>query len=231
MVGGLAAGRGTGSGRGRALGADRPRVTITTKQMAPADASADALMAQLDASLERLGTDYVDLHQCHRADPDTPMEETVWAMSDMVTAGKATYWGTSEWNADEIRHAIDIAERHHLHKPVTEQSQYNLLERKTVEREYARLTADYGYGNTIWSPLASGLLTGKYRKSSRPDSGRLIDNKMYSHRYGAGGEIEGVAGDTYSAGKLGEYTIAEDGTVLLGPPTVFDADNIDDFDF
>ena len=84
--------------------------------------------------LDRLQADFVDVFYCHRADPDTPMEETVWAMSDMVTAGKATYWGTSEWNADEIRHAIEIAERHHLHKPVTEQSQYNLLERDKVER-------------------------------------------------------------------------------------------------
>jgi aryl-alcohol dehydrogenase-like predicted oxidoreductase len=83
-------------------------------------------------------------------------------MSDMVTQGKALYWGTSEWSADEIRHAIDVADRHHLHKPVTEQSQYNLLERTRVEHEYARLHADTGYGNTIWSPLASGLLTGKY---------------------------------------------------------------------
>jgi aryl-alcohol dehydrogenase-like predicted oxidoreductase len=91
-------------------------------------------------------------------------------MSDMVTAGKALYWGTSEWSADEIRHAIEIAERHHLHKPVTEQSQYNLLERSKVEREYARLHADTGYGNTIWSPLASGLLTGKYSDGIPDDS-------------------------------------------------------------
>jgi aryl-alcohol dehydrogenase-like predicted oxidoreductase len=87
----------------------------------------------------------------------------VWAMSDIITAGKARYWGTSEWAADEIRGAIEIAERHHLHKPVTEQPQYNLLERHRVEQEYARLFAETGYGATIWSPLASGLLTGKYR--------------------------------------------------------------------
>jgi voltage-dependent potassium channel beta subunit len=121
------------------------------------------LMQGIDGSLERFGLDYVDVVYCHRADPHTPMEETVWAMSDMVSQGKALYWGTSEWTADEIRHAIDIAERHHLHKPVTEQSQYNLLERRKVEDEYERLYADTGYGNTIWSPLASGLLTGKYR--------------------------------------------------------------------
>jgi voltage-dependent potassium channel beta subunit len=128
------------------------------------------LMQAIDASLERFGLDFVDVVYCHRSDPDTPMEETVWAMSDMITAGKALYWGTSEWAADEIRHAIDIAERHHLHAPVTEQSQYNILERQKVESEYARLYAETGYGNTIWSPLASGLLTGKYRNGIPEDS-------------------------------------------------------------
>jgi voltage-dependent potassium channel beta subunit len=120
------------------------------------------LMQAIDGSLDRFNLDFVDIVYCHRADPDTPMEETVWAMSDMVSQGKALYWGTSEWTADEIRNAIDIADRHHLHAPVTEQSQYNLLERDRVEDEYARLYAETGYGNTIWSPLASGLLTGKY---------------------------------------------------------------------
>ena len=128
------------------------------------------LMQAIDGSLDHFGLDFVDVVYCHRADPDTPMEETVWAMSDMVSQGKALYWGTSEWTADEIRHAIDIAERHHLHKPVTEQSQYNLLERTKVEDEYARLHAETGYGNTIWSPLASGLLTGKYRDGIPEDS-------------------------------------------------------------
>ena len=128
------------------------------------------LMQAIDGSLERLGLDFVDVVYCHRSDPDTPIEETVWAMSEMVSQGKALYWGTSEWSADEIRHAIEIAERHHLHKPVTEQSQYNLLERDKVEHEYARLYADTGYGNTIWSPLASGLLTGKYKDGIPEDS-------------------------------------------------------------
>jgi voltage-dependent potassium channel beta subunit len=121
------------------------------------------LMQAIDGSLERFAHDFVDVLYCHRPDPNTPIEETVWAMHDIVTAGKALYWGTSEWSAEEIRSAIDIAERHHLHKPVTEQSQYNLLDRRKVEKEYARLVSETGYGNTIWSPLASGLLTGKYR--------------------------------------------------------------------
>jgi voltage-dependent potassium channel beta subunit len=129
------------------------------------------LMQAIDGSLERFGLDFVDVVYCHRSDPHTPIEETVWAMSDMVSQGKALYWGTSEWSADEIRHAIDIADRHHLHKPVTEQSQYNLLERAPVEVEYKRLFEDTGYGNTIWSPLASGLLTGKY-KDGIPEGSR-----------------------------------------------------------
>ena len=120
------------------------------------------LLSAIDGSLKRMGLDYVDLVYCHRADPNTPIEETVWAMSDMITRGKALYWGTSEWTADEIRAAWQIAERHHLHKPVVEQPQYNMLERKRVEREYARLYDDIGLGLTIWSPLASGVLTGKY---------------------------------------------------------------------
>jgi voltage-dependent potassium channel beta subunit len=128
------------------------------------------LMHAIDGSLERLGEDFVDILYCHRSDPDTPLEETVFAMSEIVSSGKALYWGTSEWSAEEIRGAIEIAERHHLHKPVTEQSQYNLLERKKVEREYARINADFGYGNTIWSPLASGLLTGKYKDGIPEDS-------------------------------------------------------------
>ena len=120
------------------------------------------LMHAIDGSLERFGLDFVDIVFCHRADPETPIEETAWAMSDMVSAGKALYWGTSEWAADEIRAAWEIAERHHLHRPVVEQPQYNLLWRERVEREYARLYEDIGLGLTTWSPLGSGLLTGKY---------------------------------------------------------------------
>jgi voltage-dependent potassium channel beta subunit len=120
------------------------------------------LLHAIDGCLDRLGLDFVDLLFCHRADPDTPIEETVWAMSDIVSSGKALYWGTSEWSADEIRAAWDIADRHHLHKPVMEQPQYNLFHRDRVEHEYRRLYEDIGIGTTIWSPLASGLLTGKY---------------------------------------------------------------------
>lgn len=120
------------------------------------------LLHAIDGSLERFDLEFVDLVFCHRPDPDTPIEETVRAMSDIVDAGKALYWGTSEWSADEIRAAFEIAERHHLRKPVMEQPQYHLLHRSRVEQEYARLYEDYGLGTTTWSPLASGLLTGKY---------------------------------------------------------------------
>jgi len=141
------------------------------------------LMEAVDGSLERFGLDFVDVLYCHRADPDTPIEETVWAMHDIITSGRAHYWGTSEWAADEIRAAIEIAERHHLHKPVTEQSQYNLLERRKVEQEYARLIEDHKYGNTIWSPLASGLLTGKYRDGIPEDSrGALAGYEWLANR-------------------------------------------------
>ena len=128
------------------------------------------LMAAIDGSLERLQLDYVDLVFCHRADPQTPIEETVWAMHDIIRAGKAHYWGTSEWSAAEVMAAWQIAERHHLAKPVTEQPQYNLLHRERVEREYSRLYSDIGLGTTVWSPLASGLLTGKYNDGVPPDS-------------------------------------------------------------
>jgi voltage-dependent potassium channel beta subunit len=120
------------------------------------------LSQAIDGSLERFGLDFVDLVFCHRPDANTPIEETVWAMSDMISQGKALYWGTSEWSADEIRAAWNIADKHHLHKPVMEQPQYNLFWRDRVENEYKRLYEDIGLGTTIWSPLASGLLTGKY---------------------------------------------------------------------
>ena len=128
------------------------------------------LLHAVDGSLARLGLEYLDLVYCHRADRETPIEETVWAMSDLITRGKALYWGTSEWSADEIRAAYEIAERHHLHKPVVEQPQYNLLHRDRVEKEYARLYEDYTLGLTTWSPLASGLLTGKYKDGIPADS-------------------------------------------------------------
>ncbi len=120
------------------------------------------LLDAIEGSLERFELDFVDIVYCHRADPNTPLEETVWAMHDMVERGQALYWGTSEWPADDIRAAWDVADRHGLRKPIVEQPEYNLFNRRKVEREYARLYEDLGIGLTTWSPLASGALTGKY---------------------------------------------------------------------
>ncbi len=126
----------------------------------------------IDGALKRFGMDYIDLVFCHRPDPETPIEETVWSMHMMVESGKALYWGTSEWSADQIMQAWAVAERHHLHKPQMEQPQYNLFVRRRVEKEYRRLYDEIGLGLTIWSPLAAGLLTGKY-SSGVPRDGRL----------------------------------------------------------
>ena len=128
------------------------------------------LMHAMEGSLERMQVDFIDVIYCHRPDPNTPIEETVWAMSDIISSGRALYWGTSEWSADEIRAAWEIADRHHLHKPIVEQPQYNMFARRRVETEYARLYEDIGLGTTIWSPLASGLLTGKYANGIPDDS-------------------------------------------------------------
>ena len=147
----------------------------------------------IEGCLDRLQTDFVDLLFCHRPDPNTPLEETVWAMSDLVSRGKVLYWGTSEWSADEIRAAWEIAERHHLHKPVMEQPQYNLLTRDRVEKEYARLYEDIGLGTTIWSPLASGLLTGKYRDGVPQDSrGALAGYEWLADRLTDGRSLQKV---------------------------------------
>lgn len=117
-----------------------------------------------NAALKRLQMDYVDLIFCHRPDIHTPIEETVWAMNQVITQGKAFYWGTSEWDAQQITEAIGIARREHLIPPLMEQPQYNMFHRERVEKEYAPLYKQFGLGTTIWSPLASGLLTGKYNQ-------------------------------------------------------------------
>ena len=160
------------------------------------------LMQAIDGSLARMGLEHIDLVYCHRPDPHTPIEETVWAMSDMITRGKALYWGTSEWSADEIRAAWLIADRHHLHKPVMEQPQYHLFHRKRVEQEYARLYTDIGLGLTTWSPLASGLLTGKYRSGIPAGSrgaiesmGFLVKGLTDAARNAAVAKLEAIAAE------------------------------------
>lgn len=137
------------------------------------------LMQAMDGSLRRMQLEHIDLIYCHRPDPHTPIEETVWAMSDLITQGKALYWGTSEWPAADIRAAWEIAERHHLHKPLMEQPQYHLFHRKRVEQEYARLYGDLGLSLTTWSPLASGLLTGKYQAGIPEGSRGAMENMAF----------------------------------------------------
>jgi voltage-dependent potassium channel beta subunit len=124
----------------------------------------------LEGSMKRFGLDYIDLVYCHRPDPETPVEEIVWSMHMMVDSGKALYWGTSEWHADQLMEAWSLAEKHHLHKPQVEQPQYNMFVRRRVEKEYERLYAKLGLGLTTWSPLAQGLLTGKYSAGIPKDS-------------------------------------------------------------
>ena len=137
------------------------------------------LMQAIDGSLARMGLDFIDLIYCHRPDPHTPLEETVRAMSDLITQGKALYWGTSEWSAADIHSAWHLADRHGWHKPVMEQPEYNLFHRNRVEKEYARLYEDTGLGLTTWSPLASGLLTGKYRDGVPEGSRGAMDNMAF----------------------------------------------------
>jgi len=162
------------------------------------------LMQAIDGSLKRLQLDYVDLVFCHRGDPNTPIEETVRAMSDMITQGKAMYWGTSEWSADDVRAAYEIAERHHLHKPVMEQPQYNLFSREKVEKEFARLYGDIGLGLTTWSPLSSGLLTGKYKDGIPADSRAALKGyEWIAERVTDAGKIAQVEKLRPIAGDLG----------------------------
>lgn len=128
------------------------------------------LLEGIDGSLRRLDMEYVDLLYCHRADETTPIEETVWAMHDIIERGKALYWGTSEWEADRILEALDVAERHHLHRPIVEQPVYNLFQQHRFAPAYDAIYKEHGFGATTWSPLASGALTGKYRDGIPADS-------------------------------------------------------------
>ncbi len=158
------------------------------------------LIEGIEGSLGRLGLDYVDLLYCHRADRETPIEETVYAMSDIISSGKALYWGTSEWSAEEIREAWEIADRRNLRKPQMEQPQYNLFCRERVEGEYARLYEGLGLGLTTWSPLASGLLSGKYNagvpgdsRMARPDYAWLKEKSLTPEKLAAVERLSQIA--------------------------------------
>jgi voltage-dependent potassium channel beta subunit len=167
------------------------------------------LLEAIEPSLERLGLEHLDLIYCHRPDPDTPIEETVWAMSDIITAGYAHYWGTSEWPADDIRAAYEIAERHHLHKPLMEQPQYNLLVRDKVEDEYTRLYEDIGLGLTTWSPLASGLLTGKYIDGVPEGSRATLDGYDWLREFVTDEEANAKVGELSSIAEELDCSLAQ----------------------
>ena len=159
------------------------------------------LMEAIDGCLERLDMDYVDLVYCHRHDPETPVEEVVWAMHDMIASGRAMYWGTSEWPAERIQEAWDIADRRNLHKPQMDQPQYNLFVRDKVETEFAPLYEPLGLGLTTWSPLASGVLTGKYANGI-PEGSRLalpgyewLKNAITPERLEAVSKLATIAAD------------------------------------
>ncbi len=145
------------------------------------------IMESINKSLQRIGTDYLDMYFCHRYDEETPVEETCRVMDDLIHQGKVLYWGTSEWTAAQIQDALNICERHHLYKPQVEQPQYNMLYRQRVEGEILPLAEERGLGLVVWSPLASGFLTGKYDngipKGSRLDEetwlrGQLLEEKV-----------------------------------------------------
>jgi voltage-dependent potassium channel beta subunit len=133
----------------------------------------------IDASLKRLGTDYLDLYFCHRYDPDTPIEEVVYTMNTLIQQGKILYWGTSEWRASQIAEADGIARQYNLIPPTMEQPQYNMFHRHRVESELAPVVEDLGIGLTVWSPLASGILTGKYNDGIPKGSRMSLDNMSW----------------------------------------------------
>ncbi len=208
----------------RKLGWPRLNYVVSTKYFWGLERSGDAvnrkdtlnrkyLMQAIDGSLKRFGLEHIDLVYCHRSDPHTPIEETVRAMSDIITQGKALYWGTSEWAAADIRAAWDIADRHGWHKPVMEQPQYHLFHRQRVEQEYARLYEDIGLGLTTWSPLASGLLTGKYRSGVPEGSRGALENMAFlrdsltdAKKNAAVAQLEPIA--TELGGTLAQLAIA-----------------------
>ena len=134
--------------------------------------SAKHIREACDAALKRLRVDYLDLYFCHRPDFHTPIQETVRAMDNLIKQGKILYWGTSEWSADRIREAFSVAYQYGLTPPTMEQPEYNMFNRHKLEKEYLNLFKTEGLGTTIWSPLASGLLTGKYNKEI-PNNSRL----------------------------------------------------------
>ena len=161
------------------------------------------LTESLHASLKRMGADYLDLYFCHRFDPDTPIEEIVFSMNTFIQQGKILYWGTSEWRASQIMEAHGIARQHGLIPPTMEQPQYNMFHRRRVERELAHVSLQTGIGLTTWSPLASGILTGKYNDGIPKGSRASLDEMAYIRDRITEDKIAKVRRLTELAGDLG----------------------------
>lgn len=162
-------------------GVSRQRLVLATKAFFPMSEdpndrglSRKHLVESVEASLRRLGTDYLDLHQCHRPDPTVPMDETVRAYEDLIRQGKLLYWGVSEWRAEQIVEACRVAELRNAYAPVSNQPQYSILRRR-IEREVIPVCEREGVGQIVWSPLAQGVLTGKYAAGARPAHSRAVD--------------------------------------------------------
>jgi voltage-dependent potassium channel beta subunit len=162
-------------------GIPRPYVVIATKCFFPLSErpndrglSRKHIVESVEASLRRLRTDYIDLHQCHRPDPTTPIEETVRAYEDLIRQGKVLYWGVSEWRAPHLIDACRIADRHHAYRPISNQPQYSIL-RRQIEREVLPVSRREGLGQIVFSPLGQGVLTGKYSGGARPEGTRATD--------------------------------------------------------
>ena len=178
-------------------------------------------------ALTRLKTEYLDLYFCHRPDKETPIEETVWTMHQLILQGKILYWGTSEWSAQEIMEAHAVAQRYNLIGPVVEQPQYNMLVRDKVEVEYSQIYKTTGLGTTIWSPLASGFLTGKYKNNTDPNArlnrgelGWLAERLLQEHNHTIVDNLSSLAADLgISLPKLGVAWCLKNpnvSTVILG---------------
>eukprot|EP00347_Sterkiella_histriomuscorum_P013781 403363388 len=166
------------------LGYKREDLVISTKLLRCGKGVNDLFLSRkhimegMNNSLKRLQVDYVDVIFCHRPDYETPLEETVRALHTLIEQGKAFYWGTSEWPADRISKAIELCERLNLHKPIVEQCQYNMIVRDNFEKGFRRIFSEYKYGTTVWSPLAGGILSGKYNDGNIP-TGSRYDNHKY----------------------------------------------------
>lgn len=188
---------------------DRSKLVLSSKVFFPMSddpndqgLSRKHIMESVDKSLKRLGTDYLDMYFCHRYDENTPLEETVRAMSDLVQQGKVLYWGVSQWRAAQMTNAHRIAEAGGFYAPQVEQPQYNMFHRQRVEDELASNIKDLGYGLVVWSPLASGILTGKYNNGIPEGSRMSMESMSWLQKYLTPEKVEKVRALSALAGDL-----------------------------